>query len=50
MRTKRWFKMLARVCRLVLAATFVVSGFSKVIDPWGTALKINEYLSIYSLE
>lgn len=50
MRTKRWFKMLALVCRLVLALTFVVSGFSKVIDPWGTSLKINEYLSIYSLE
>lgn len=50
MRTKRWFKLLAVVCRLLLACTFVVSGFTKVIDPWGTALKIDEYLSIYSLE
>ena len=50
MRTKRWFKLLATLCRLLLAATFVVSGFTKVIDPWGTALKIDEYLSIYSLE
>ncbi len=50
MRTKRWFKVLAALCRLVLACTFVVSGFTKVIDPWGTALKIDEYLAIYSLE
>ena len=50
MRKNRWFKILANVCRLVLACTFVVSGFTKVIDPWGTAMKIDEYLSIYSLE
>lgn len=50
MRSRRAFKWAARICRLVLACTFVVSGFTKVVDPWGTALKINEYLSIYSLE
>lgn len=50
MRTTRTFKILSHVCRLILALTFIVSGFSKVIDPWGTALKINEYLSIYGVE
>ena len=50
MRSSRPFKWAARICRLVLACTFVVSGFSKVVDPWGTALKVNEYLSIYGLE
>lgn len=50
MRNKRAFKLLANVCRLILACTFILSGFSKVIDPWGTALKINEYLSIYGME
>ncbi len=50
MRTKRWFKLLAHLCRLLLACTFVVSGFTKVVDPWGTAIKINEYLSIYGME
>ncbi len=50
MRSSRPFKWAARVCRLVLACTFMVSGFTKVVDPWGTALKINEYLSIYGLE
>ncbi len=42
--------MFAHVCRLVLACTFIFSGFTKVIDPWGTSLKVNEYLSIYGLE
>lgn len=50
MRSSRLFKWTAAVCRLVLACTFVVSGFTKVVDPWGTALKINEYLSLYGLE
>lgn len=50
MRKTRFFKLLANVCRLVLAATFIVSGFTKVIDPWGTAIKVNEYLSIYGVE
>lgn len=30
--------------------TFIFSGFTKVIDPWGTALKVGEYLSIYGME
>ena len=50
MRNKRGFKILSHVCRLVLACTFIFSGFTKVIDPWGTALKVNEYLSSYGLE
>lgn len=47
---KRSFRNLAHICRFILAATFVVSGFVKSVDPWGTALKVNEYLSIYGLE
>ncbi len=50
MRKKRVFKILANICRLILACTFILSGFSKVVDPWGTALKVNEYLSIYGVE
>lgn len=50
MMQRRSFKMLARVCRVLFALTFVLSGFSKVIDPWGTSLKVSEYLSIYGLE
>lgn len=50
MRSNRLFKLIANICRLVLACTFVLSGFTKAIDPWGTALKVNEYLSIYGME
>lgn len=50
MRNKRAFKIVAHACCIVLAATFILSGFTKVIDPWGTALKVDEYLTIYGLE
>lgn len=50
MRNTRTFKIIANICRLVLACTFILSGFTKVIDPWGTALKVSEYLSIYGME
>ena len=50
MKRTRGFKIAANVCRVILACTFILSGFTKVIDPWGTALKVNEYLSIYGME
>ena len=50
MRRSRTFKNVAHVCRTLLACAFILSGFTKVIDPWGTALKINDYLSIYGFE
>lgn len=46
----RSLRILSEVCRLILGATFLLSGFTKVVDPWGTAIKINEYLSIYGFE
>jgi uncharacterized membrane protein YphA (DoxX/SURF4 family) len=36
--------------RIFLAILFLVSGFLKGIDPYGTSLKIQEYLSVYGLE
>lgn len=50
MRKSRTFKIITTICRLLLACTFILSGFVKVIDPWGTALKVNEYLTIYGLD
>lgn len=41
---------IALVCRLVLGITFIFSGLSKTVDPWGTAIKINEYFAIYGVE
>lgn len=35
---------------MIAGAVFAFSGFVKAVDPWGTALKVNEYLSIYGLE
>lgn len=31
------------VCRLVLAATFIFSGYVKAIDPLGTQYKLHDY-------
>jgi uncharacterized membrane protein YphA (DoxX/SURF4 family) len=41
---------LADVCRVILGLTFIFSGFVKTVDPWGTALKITEYLNVYGFE
>ncbi|MFI3328620.1 MAG: BT_3928 family protein [Rikenellaceae bacterium] len=46
----RRFRNIAHICRLTVGLIFIISGFVKVIDPWGTALKVNEYLTIYGLE
>ncbi len=48
--SNRRLKILSNIFCVVVGATFILSGFVKVIDPWGTALKVNEYLSIYGLE
>ena len=47
MPTKRTFKNITHLCRVILALTFIFSGFVKTVDPWGTALKVSEYLTIY---
>ena len=44
------FHIAAQVCRIVLAVVFIFSGFVKTIDPWGTAIKINEYLLSFGLD
>ena len=46
----RRLKIIANICRIIAGAVFAFSGFVKAVDPWGTALKVNEYLSIYGFE
>ena len=46
----RRLKILANFCRIFAGVVFAFSGFVKAVDPWGTALKVNEYLSIYGFE
>ena len=36
-------KIVVNVCRLVLAAVFVFSGYVKAIDPLGTQYKLHDY-------
>lgn len=37
------------VCRLLTAATFILSGFVKAVDPLGTQYKIQDYLEVWHL-
>lgn len=43
-------KLASNICRILVGVCFIFSGFVKAVDPWGTALKVNEYLSIYGIE
>lgn len=36
--------------RVIIAGVFIFSGFVKSIDPWGTAMKIEEYLSVVNFD
>ena len=45
--SQRAWKYAATACRLILGIVFILSGFVKAVDPWGTALKIDEYLVLY---
>jgi triosephosphate isomerase len=49
MGTPKILNIIATVCRVVLGLAFVFSGFTKIIDPWGTALQISEYFSVWGL-
>lgn len=39
------FKVIANVCRILLALTFMFSGFVKANDPYGTVYKFNDYFA-----
>lgn len=49
LRNRRWFRYLSHICRILFAITFIVSGFFKAIDPWGTILSVKNYLAAYDL-
>ena len=42
-------KLIVNICRLVLATTFILSGFVKAVDPLGTQYKIDDYLGAMHL-
>ncbi|MGN1376000.1 MAG: MauE/DoxX family redox-associated membrane protein, partial [Prevotella sp.] len=37
------------VCRLLVALTFVFSGYVKAVDPLGTQYKMQDYLSVFGV-
>ena len=51
MKTRYTIKTIAvNLCRLVLAVTFIFSGYVKAIDPLGTQYKIQDYLGAVGLQ
>lgn len=46
---QRLLWILVNVCRLVIAAAFIFSGMSKVIDPHGTEYKLHDYAEAFGL-
>ena len=42
-------KILVNSCRIVLALTFILSGFVKAVDPLGTQYKLQDYLDAMHL-
>lgn len=47
---KKILRNTIEVCRIILALTFIFSGFVKSVDPWGTGLKVGEYLAAFDMD
>ncbi len=46
---KRLTVCMVWLCRLLVGATFIVSGWAKSIDPWGFIYKLEEYFNVWSV-
>lgn len=46
-KTSRWIVSGVWIARIVVGITFIVSGWSKSIDPWGFIYKIEEYVNVW---
>lgn len=38
------------ICRIIVGATFILSGFTKSVDPWGTVYKLEAYAAAMSVD
>ncbi|MFR9528673.1 MAG: BT_3928 family protein [Rikenellaceae bacterium] len=43
-------KRITHIFCVIIGLTFIVSGFTKAVDPWGTAIKFDEYFAVYGLD
>lgn len=41
----KWILVETWILRIILGATFIFSGLTKAIDPWGTIYKLQDYLA-----
>ncbi|MBP3536506.1 MAG: DoxX family protein [Muribaculaceae bacterium] len=46
---KKVIKAFVIIFRLIIGATFAVSGWAKAVDPFGFVLKVGEYLDVWEL-
>ncbi len=49
----RYSPILKRISHLfcvIVGVTFIASGFTKAVDPWGTAIKFEEYFTVYGFD
>jgi len=47
MNNNKSLKITAEICRILIGAVFIFSGFVKSVDPTGSAIKIGEYLESF---
>lgn len=46
----KWLAVAVNICRILLAACFIFSGFVKAVDPVGTQIKLQDYLLAFGWE
>ena len=43
-------KIIANIARVLVGIEFIFSGFVKVVDPYGTGLKLQEYFEVFAVD
>ncbi|MFI3286400.1 MAG: DoxX protein [Rikenellaceae bacterium] len=43
-------KRISHIFCVIIGLTFIISGFTKAVDPWGTAIKFEEYFNVYGFD
>ena len=48
-KSRVWIVAVVWSLRLIVGSLFAMSGFVKMIDPWGFLFKLEEYLAVWHL-